>query len=96
MTELAIYKKHFSWIKNDPEELIKEIRFLALKRKEAESERTEAMMERTEAMVERTDASPKLLEKLRILEDLRCLFKGKIDLSFATKSNQNKPKTKTR
>ncbi|XP_023319644.1 uncharacterized protein LOC111694841 isoform X3 [Eurytemora carolleeae] len=81
---------------NDPEELIKKIRFLALKRKEADSERTEAMMKRTEAMVERTDASPKLLEKLRILEDLRCLFKGKIDLSFATKSNQNKPKTKTR
>ena len=83
--------------------MIKEIKFLALKRKEADSERTEAMKERTEAMkertedmVEKTEASPKLLEKLRILEDLRCLFKGKIDLSFATKSHQNKPKSKTR
>lgn len=39
---------------------------------------------------------PKMLERLKIMEDLRCLFRGKYDLSCIAKPNTKGPRSKTR
>jgi len=69
-------------VKLNEEEMLEEITYLSLKK--------------TDGIIERCEAKPRMLEKLKIFDDLRCLFRGNFDLGFVNKHSQQGPRTKTR
>lgn len=69
-------------IQFNDEELLKEIQYLTLKK--------------DKSGIRPKPASTKLLHSMKIIDDLRCLFKGKYDLQTFSSSSQKKIRTKTR
>ena len=66
------------------EDILSEIKYLTVRRREGGTGTS------SEAV------KPRHLEKLKILDDLKCLLKGRYDLTFVGKMEIIRPKAKTR
>ena len=66
------------------DDILSKIKYLTVRKRESG----------TETSVEAT--KPRLLEKLKILDDLKFLVKGRYDLTFVGRIEKTRPKAKTR